>query len=98
MLTLRAYLYLAGIGLVVALALTLIAWGRERGVSAGLRDDLAAAGRQRIADVRTARETGERSGVQAAAAAQACSAEGIDAFNRGVQVGRAVCEARTARP
>jgi len=94
MLTLRAYMALAGIGLVVALALTLIAWGRERGVSADLRDDLATANRQHSEQLKAAREQGVRNGAVAAAQAQACGVEGSAAFDRGVQVGMAVCAAR----
>lgn len=94
MLTVRAYLALAGIGVLVALALSLIAWGRERDVSAELRRDLTARTEQHAADLRTARAAGERAGTQAAQAATQCAGEGSDAFDRGVQVGMAVCAAR----
>lgn len=87
-------IYLALVGLVVALALTLIAWGRERGVSADLRDDLATANRQHTEQLKAAREQGVRNGAVATAQAQACGVEGSAAFDRGVQVGMAVCAAR----
>lgn len=90
MLTARAYLALAGIGVVVALALTIIAWSRERDVSAGLRRDLVAAHTQY-------RELSARNDALAQQQAVTCGVEGSTAFDRGVQVGVAVCEARAPR-
>lgn len=90
-LTPRGYLYIA---VLVALALTSWAWLHERDVSAGLRRDLETARLQRDADVQAARLAGERAGVTAAAAATQCAGEGKEAFDRGVEVGRAICAAR----
>jgi hypothetical protein len=91
MLTARAYIALA---VLVALALVSWAWLHERDVSAGLRRDLEVAAQQREADVQAVRDAQARASAEAGRAAQACGLEGSAAFNRGVEVGRAVCEAR----
>lgn len=64
-------------------------------IALGKRDAaLATCARERKADAEAARSLAARDAAVADEAAKACGVEGNDAFNRGVSVGRAVCEAR----
>jgi hypothetical protein len=75
-------------------AACLIALGRRDAQIRTLEAAVTTCNDARRADQTTARELGLRDATVAGEAARACGIEGNDAFNRGVSVGRAVCEAR----
>lgn len=81
--------------LVVALGMAIKVNGARGADIRGLKADLAAASRALTQASKDIERFSQKEGAVAAEAARLCAAEGNTAFMRGVEVGTAICEARS---
>lgn len=92
---LRVMAGIVAVGLVIALGMSIKVSGQKTQEIRGLKADLAAASQALKQASRDIERFSQKESAIAAEAARLCSFEGDNAFGRGVEVGLAVCEARS---